>query len=181
MFTVGDAETGHTGARSTLSNRGGYERMGGSDLSGIYIFISTTWVRWVEYLIVLYRYRELVWILLGAWSSCVCVWTRRAAAVPSWQHEKHTHTPHYVMYKQVHLHVLRRHIQKGLVVFFFPSFLLSVCRVFFSHTHHAASSLAGRQLSRFCESRGSCLDNQIYNMPLEKRNDVISASNETLP
>lgn len=53
--------------------------------------------------------------------------------------------------------------QKGLVfnfqfVIFFVIFLFCFL--------HTTLSLAGRQLSH-CESRGSRLDSQIYNMPLE--------------
>lgn len=99
----------------------------GSDLSGTYVSISTTWVRWVEYLIVLDRYRELVWYcsVHGA-----CVWTEERP----WSCLDSTKThaqPHYVIYKQVHLYVLRRHTFKTVSKRPCFQFLL-----FFFFTHH---------------------------------------------
>lgn len=128
----------------------------GSDLSGTYVSISTTWVRWVEYLIVLDRYRELVWYcsVHGA-----CVWTEERP----WSCLDSTKThaqPHYVMYKQVHLYVLRRHTFKTVSKRPCFQFLL----FFFFYTPHWVWQ---EDSSVTYDSRGSCLDSQIYNMPLE--------------
>lgn len=166
------SDTQGRGRHFWLDNIDGTGHGGSGQEWNLYI-ISTTWVRWVEYLIVLDRYRELVWYcsVHGA-----CVWTEQRPR--SCLDSTKTHAqPHDVIYTNKSTYMcfegtLLKRCQKGLV------FSFHVC-LFFC-THH--TEFGRKTAQSFVIAVEAVWIARSTTCHWKKcMRDVISASNKTLP